>query len=62
LQTEIKRLRAAVITIRGLCESMPCGYDVSADLNDRSPEDASAHTTGLIVQTCEEALKCDGSS
>jgi hypothetical protein len=59
---EIERLRAALITIRGLCESMPFGYDVSADVNDRSPEDASAHTTGLIVQACEEALKCDGSS
>ena len=53
----IEKLRSALQTIRDLCDSMPCGYDTDLDPEDPSPSDANAHTTGLIVRACEEAMR-----
>lgn len=58
LEAKNKWFKDALEDCRGLIFTLPT-LDVEADINDVSPEDAVAHTGGLILQVIEKALEED---
>lgn len=56
----IAQFEIAIGEIRELVETLPGGIDYVADLENRSPENATAFVGGLIWQICERVLPQDG--
>ena len=55
LLEQITQLRDTITEIQKLIEDIPSGVDYDADPENASPEDATAHTAGLIWKACQEA-------
>lgn len=54
-----KKTKVALDEIIRLVEGLPSGIDYDADANNPSPEDAIAHTGGLVYQVARKALEAD---
>lgn len=60
LSERVSELLNIIREIQELIEGMPSGIDYEVDPNNESPEDATAHTAGLIWKRCQEALGKSG--
>lgn len=52
----MEEFEQAINEIKILLELFPSGIDYEADPADRSPEDTTAHTAGLIWQVCQRVM------
>ena len=54
---KLQKIRETLAEIAALADNLPSGIDYTADPNDTSPEDMTAHIGGLIWQECDKMLR-----